>query len=211
MLGSTTSSDSLIANITFKALATSGSTGLTLNNANAAYDTYTNPSVTNGTVSFSSTATPSTPTSFSYTGLTPNSVTLTWSASTDTGGPGIGGYYIYRSLNGGSYTKLTSVSSSTLSYTDPTVVYGSGSGNSYGYYVESYDTNSTPNTSSPTSDQSLNPPYITGSLDDTTSVEGHDLSILLSHYGSNYPAAQFDGGSVVEGHDLSILLSNYGK
>jgi len=48
------SSDSLIASITFKSLVSSGSSGITLSNANAAYNgAYTDPSVTNATVTFS--------------------------------------------------------------------------------------------------------------------------------------------------------------
>jgi len=48
------STDSLIASITFKSLVSSGSSGITLSNANAAYNgTYTDPSTTNATVTFS--------------------------------------------------------------------------------------------------------------------------------------------------------------
>ena len=54
-------------------------------------------------------------------------------------------------------------------------------------------------------------PSITGDLDGSGTVTGHDLSILLSHYGTSYAPGEFDKGNTVEGHDLSILLSNYGK
>lgn len=54
-LGGSTSSDSLIGDITFKALAGSGSTTLGVSNANAARSgSYTNPSSSGGTVSFTS-------------------------------------------------------------------------------------------------------------------------------------------------------------
>ena len=52
---------------------------------------------------------------------------------------------------------------------------------------------------------------IVGDLDGDGHVTGHDLSIFLAHYGTNYVPAEFDGVTIVEAHDLSILLSNYGK
>jgi hypothetical protein len=55
------------------------------------------------------------------------------------------------------------------------------------------------------------PPPLVGDLDGDGHVTGHDLSIFLGHYGTNYAPAEFDGGTIVEGHDLSMLLSNYGK
>jgi chitodextrinase len=54
-----------------------------------------------------------------------------WNASTDTGGPGLGGYYIFR--NG---TQIKSVTASTTSYTDTTVT----AGTQYTYTIEAYDT-----------------------------------------------------------------------
>ncbi len=72
MLGSSTSSDSLIATVSFKTLVGSGSTTLSLSNANAADNgTYTNPSTSGATVSFYSPAPAPAPTagptkSYSY-------------------------------------------------------------------------------------------------------------------------------------------------
>jgi hypothetical protein len=58
-LSSSTSSDSLIASITFQALAGSGSTTIGVSGANAAYNgTYTDPGSSGGTVSFTSPAPP---------------------------------------------------------------------------------------------------------------------------------------------------------
>lgn len=69
MLGTSTSSDSLIASVSFKALVGSGSSSLQLSNANAANNgTYTNPSVSNGSVSFYSPAPAPSPTPSSPTG-----------------------------------------------------------------------------------------------------------------------------------------------
>lgn len=62
MLGSSTSSDSLIANITFTALAGSGSTSLSVTNANAANaGAWTDPSASGASVSFTSPAPAPTP------------------------------------------------------------------------------------------------------------------------------------------------------
>ncbi|HEV2412470.1 MAG TPA: cohesin domain-containing protein [Candidatus Saccharimonadales bacterium] len=55
MLGSSTSSDSLIASITFTALAGSGSTSLSVSGQNAAYNgSYTDPGASGATISFTS-------------------------------------------------------------------------------------------------------------------------------------------------------------
>jgi hypothetical protein len=57
------SSDTLVANLSFKALASSGSTSLTLSNVNATQSgSYTNPGSANGTVSFSAVPTSIAPT-----------------------------------------------------------------------------------------------------------------------------------------------------
>ncbi len=60
-LGGSTSSDSLIASITFKALVGSGSASLSVSGANAASassSTYTNPSSSGGSISFTSPSSP---------------------------------------------------------------------------------------------------------------------------------------------------------
>ena len=74
---------------------------------------------------------PSTPNNVTATANSPTSVTVNWSASSDTGGPGLGGYYILR--NG---TQVGSANSSTTSYTDNSA----SGGTSYSYTVEAYDT-----------------------------------------------------------------------
>ncbi|MEI9914062.1 MAG: ricin-type beta-trefoil lectin domain protein [Candidatus Saccharibacteria bacterium] len=74
---------------------------------------------------------PSVPTNVSATSNNATSVTVTWKASTDTGGQGLGGYEILR--NG---VEVGTVNAGTTSYTDTSV-----SGNtSYSYAVEAYDT-----------------------------------------------------------------------
>jgi chitodextrinase/regulation of enolase protein 1 (concanavalin A-like superfamily) len=73
---------------------------------------------------------PSTPTGLSVGTITTTSVVLSWTASSDAGGPGLGGYYLYR--NG---SKVGTVTSGT-SYTDTGLV----SGTTYEYQVAAFDT-----------------------------------------------------------------------
>ncbi|MHB8811800.1 MAG: fibronectin type III domain-containing protein [Steroidobacteraceae bacterium] len=72
---------------------------------------------------------PSTPTGLSGTPASDTSITISWSAASDSGGPGIGGYKIYR--NGA----LVGSSSGT-SYTDT----GLSTFSTYSYTVAAYDT-----------------------------------------------------------------------
>ncbi len=81
---------------------------------------------------------PSTPNSVSATANSPTSVTVTWSASTDNGGPGLAGYYILR--NG---MQVGSANASATSYTDTLA----SPNTQYGYSVEAYDTASPANVS----------------------------------------------------------------
>jgi hypothetical protein len=86
----------------------------------------------------SSTPPPSTPNGVNATANSSTSVTVTWSGSTDTGGPGLGGYDI---LRGGS--QVGSVGSGTTTYTDNSA----SAGTSYSYTVEAFDTAVPPNVS----------------------------------------------------------------
>ena len=72
---------------------------------------------------------PSVPTGLSGTAPVPSKVTLSWTASTDSGGPGIGGYKVYR---GG--TQIGT--STTTSFQDS----GLSDGTTYSYTVAAYDT-----------------------------------------------------------------------
>ncbi|HET6924677.1 MAG TPA: cohesin domain-containing protein, partial [Candidatus Saccharimonadales bacterium] len=120
------SSDSLVESITFKALASSGTSSVTLSGANAtdqATSTYTNPSVVNATVNFTAGSCPD-----GQTGTPPNCTTPTpppsgggtgggsggGSGSTKSGGSGNTG------SNGGSKKPVTKPSSGTEA--TPTVV-----------------------------------------------------------------------------------------
>jgi hypothetical protein len=132
---------------------------------------------------------------------------LSWSASTDSGGPGLEGYYVYK--NGvliGTYNNSTNNIMDSCLLPDTTYIYKLAS------YDKVNDSSAlTKALTITTEEQSLE-----GDLDGDGIVTGHDLSILLSHYGSNYPQAEFDctianSSNIVEGHDLSILLSHYGN
>jgi hypothetical protein len=82
-------------------------------------------------------ATPSTPNGVTATANSATSVTVSWSASSDSGGPGIGGYYILRDG-----VKIASVGATTT-YTDT-----SASANTqYSYTIEAYDIATPPDVS----------------------------------------------------------------
>ncbi|GEM_PF-4515055 len=166
----------------------------------AAHDMAGNTSLgPNPSVNISTVGLPTTPTNFKSTGSTAASVSLSWTASTDPGGPGIAGYHLYR--NG-----VLIASPTGTTYTDST---GLVPGTSYTYTIAAYDaannTSAAPNPSA-----TISTTTIVGDIDNDGHVTGHDLSLLLAHYGTNYPPAEFDGVTVVEGHDLSLLMGNYG-
>ena len=77
---------------------------------------------------------PSAPTALAGSNVTATSVTLTWTAATDSGGPGIAGYRIYRT---GTSAAIATVSSGTA-YTDN----GLAPATAYTYQVESFDRSS---------------------------------------------------------------------
>jgi len=71
---------------------------------------------------------PTAPLNFKVTGGT-NQVVLQWTAPSSDGGSSIITYDVYRSDSGGAWSKITSVSAATLSYTDSSA--GDGSGHKY--------------------------------------------------------------------------------
>ncbi|WP_405145829.1 fibronectin type III domain-containing protein [Sphaerisporangium sp. NBC_01403] len=104
---------------------------LSFANANQGTDGWLNLGAlsTTGTCSGDCTA-PSTPTGLAVTGRTDTSVSLSWSASTDTGGSGLRGYNVYRSG-----TKVTATPVTGTSFTDT----GLTAGHTYQYTVEAVD------------------------------------------------------------------------
>jgi chitodextrinase len=164
----------------------------------ASFDSAGNASAASNAVSVTTIGAPTAPTGLKSTAATATTAALTWTASTDTGGPGLAGYHIYR--NG------TLVgSTSTLAYTDS----GLTANTAYSYTVAAYDTSA--DVSPVSSTLSVTTSALVGDLDGDGTVTGHDLSLLLAHYSTNWAPGEFDGGTVVEAHDLSLLLSNYGK
>jgi hypothetical protein len=86
---------------------------------------------------------PSVPTGLKASAVTVSTITLTWNASTDAtpGGPGVGGYYLYR--NGNTATPVASVTGTA--YTDT----GLTASTSYQYQVAAFDKATPPNVSAP--------------------------------------------------------------
>ncbi len=74
---------------------------------------------------------PSVPTNVQATASSSSSIGVSWTASTDTGGPGLSGYQVYR--NG---SLVGTSNASTTSYTDT----GLTAGTQYSYTVQAYDT-----------------------------------------------------------------------
>ncbi|MGA2564679.1 MAG: PQQ-dependent sugar dehydrogenase [Steroidobacteraceae bacterium] len=91
----------------------------------------------------STTPPPSVPTGLAASNITASGFTLGWSASSDTGGPGLGGYYVYS--NGGS-TPIATVTSGT-SYP----VTGLNAATTYSFQVAAFDTATPANVSAPSS------------------------------------------------------------
>lgn len=152
---------------------------------------------------------PTIPTNLAKTNATTTSITLSWNASTDSGvgASGVAGYDLYR--NGSLLATVTG-----LSYTDS----GLSTNTSYSYTIRATDNAANHSSQSGSVDISTaantttpSPTHKPGDCNKDGKVDLTDLSLLLSHYNTAYPAAEFDGNSVVDLTDLSTLLSNYGE
>ena len=75
---------------------------------------------------------PSTPTGLALGNATDTSITVTWTAASDVGGPGIGGYYVFRNTD--TSTPIAVVTSGT-SFTDTILIPGTA----YTYEVAAFD------------------------------------------------------------------------
>jgi len=86
---------------------------------------------------------PSVPSGLKASSVTVSTITLTWNASTDTtpGGPGVGGYYVYR--NGNTTTPIATVNGTA--YTDT----GLAASTAYQYQVAAFDKAVPANVSAP--------------------------------------------------------------
>jgi hypothetical protein len=119
--GAGVSSDALIESITFKALASSGSASVTLSGANAdASGTFTNPSSSGATVSFTAApvATPTCPSG--QTGTPPNCVTPVSSGSGTSGGTSSGGTKTTTPTTSGSSSTSTTTTQAPSGAAAPT-------------------------------------------------------------------------------------------
>ena len=83
----------------------------------------------------SDTTVPTTPSGLTVTSYTSTSVTLSWTASTDSGGSGLAGYKIYRQTGSGPNLPVGAVGASTVTFTDVTLQ----SGHTYNYTVVAVD------------------------------------------------------------------------
>jgi YD repeat-containing protein len=114
-----------------------GDSGLTANTGYSytvqAYDHANNLSPMSNTASATTfnVPPPSTPTGLAASAVSQTQINLSWGASTDTGGPGLAGYHIYR---GGSL--IASTASTSTSYPDT----GLSGYTAYSYTVQAYDT-----------------------------------------------------------------------
>jgi hypothetical protein len=171
-----------------------------------AYDSASTPNISAASTTLSTDTAavilPSSPSGLAKVSSSAYTLSLSWTASTDNGGPGVGGYYLFR--NG---TKIATITGSKTTYLDA----GLSINTTYSYYLQAYDSASTPNVSASSATVGLATSSIIGDLDGDSVVTGHDLSILISNYGDDYVPGEFDGGTLVEGQDISILLTNYGK
>lgn len=165
-----------------------------------AYDTDGNLSPPSDTVSATipantSPSTPSTPGDFVVASTSFNTVTLSWNASTISGGGSIGGYLVY--CNG---QEVANTGNTT--FTQSALTPGTG----YIYTVVAYDSTGQLQSTPAEVGASTN---IVGDLDDNGLVNAHDLSLFLGKWEQNYSPAEYDGTSLVQSHDLSMLLSNW--
>lgn len=175
--------------------ASDGSRSLTAK----AYDNAATPNVATSpavAVTVDNTA-PTTPGAFQSSGSTFSTVTLTWTASSDTNG--VTGYRLTR--NG---TALTTLSGTTLTFGDS----GLAAGTSYTYTVVALD--GLGNTSGAASVTVSTVAQKPGDLNADNIVNVQDLSILLFYYGSTNAAGDINKDGIVNAQDLSILLFNFG-
>ena len=152
--------------------------------------------------------TPPAPTGLSATAPNYYSVSLSWTTNSgDPGGPGLGGYKIYRSG-----TQIANVSASTTNYLDT----GVSSGVSYTYTIASYDTFGTP------SPQSSGVPVTVpnGASNNLTMTVGYvnyapaapltEMGFVTTGTGSVNPTALTGGKTVAGFYDMHTGSAAYG-
>lgn len=157
------------------------------------------------TVSTDSTP-PSTPTGLKATALSSSAISLAWSASTDTGGPGLAGYDVYR-CTGASCTPSTVIGTSTTTSFNDT---GLTASITYTYAVAAYDTQGLASSkSSPASatSQSTSSPTINSFAADPASIFSGQSS-TLSWSATNATSLSISGvGAVTNSTSTSVRPS----
>jgi hypothetical protein len=199
----TTLSNNSSHTITAVATDTSGYTGDSTNNVSV--------TVNNSSGGSGGPATPTlslSPLTSQLGATTSSSVSLSWPVSSDTDGSSLTGYHVYRSTNGGAAALISSPTGTK--YVDECLLPSTG----YTYTITAYDGTK----ASPTSTSlSVTTESQTGDVDGDNTVTTHDMAMLLTNFGKNYPPAEFDNtptactNTVVETHDMAILLTNFGK
>ncbi len=148
---------------------------------------------------------PTAPSNLTVTPLSSKQTKLSWDPSTDDSGSQGLSYQVYR--NGikidSQYASTYCPSSVTCTFTDS----GLKPATQYSYYVTAWDTYTySPN--SPT----ITVKTLSDLLGDTNAdnrVNALDLSLLISHDGQNYPAADFNKDGTVGSADLAILIAKW--
>lgn len=167
----------------------------------SAYDAVPNTSSVSSALATSTladTSAPSVPTGLTSPSQTTNSISLSWTASTDN--VGVLGYNIFR--NG-----VKVGNSTTSSYTDV----GLTQTTSYSYTISAYD--SVLNTSTASGASSFATKAKQGDVNSDGAVNIFDLSIMAAHWGQSgqpYSAGDLSGDGTVNIFDLSILASKWG-
>ncbi|HVA10763.1 MAG TPA: fibronectin type III domain-containing protein, partial [Candidatus Dormibacteraeota bacterium] len=170
-----------------------------------AYDTASPPNVsaqsTAASVTTPKTPTPSVPTGVTASANSATSVTVKWTASTDTGGPGLAGYYIIR--NGTTIAQVTASTSSPITYTDTTV----SPNTTYSYTIEAFDLASPPNVSAPSSAASVTTPAATNATPPTTPTDLQATAVSSSQINLNWTAST--ANVTVEGYYVYRSTHNH--
>jgi fibronectin type 3 domain-containing protein len=96
---------------------------------------------------------PTAPSNLTGSATTATSTKLSWIASTDTGGPGLVGYYILRTTSGSS-TAVNIGNTASLNYTDNTAAPST----TYSYQIQAYDSANPPNVSPSSNSLNLTTP-----------------------------------------------------
>ena len=179
------------SNTTLASVCPAGNYALT---CSAAYDAITSNndlgSVASGTFDVIQVV-PTTPT-LSTTGNTNNSVSLSWNASSDTGGPGLGGYNVF--LNG-STTPLATLPATTTTYTAT----GLSPSTSYSFTVSAFDTGTPVQTSTLSNSVSVKTPALSPSVPTSINKTSSTFnSITLSWAPSTEPGGSIAGYAIYQ-------------